>query len=213
MGAEVSEALQAVTLKAMGTDRNKRYGSVEAFAGDIERYQNGFATQAEQAGLAKQLLLLVRRHRTLAAAACLLVFATIGFLWTVTRSERRALASAAAAQRALAGSRIALANAEFQTANFSATRAALQEVPSKMRDADWNYLWKYADVSLAKVLLDSTVSDAVALPGRPGEFAVVSGDSIAILRARTGEVLGGFPAEFAKHHDPSAKRLSPTSAL
>jgi len=58
------------------------------------------------------------------------------------------------------------------------------------------------------VLPDSTVSDAVALPGRPGEFAVVSGDSIAILRARAGEVLGGFPAEFAKHHDPSAKRLS-----
>ena len=207
MGAEVPEALQAVTLKAMGTDRNKRYGSVEAFAGDIERYQNGFATQAEQAGLAKQLLLLVRRHRTLAAAACLLVFATIGFLWTVTRSERRALESAAAAQRALAGSRIALADAEFRTANFSATRAALREVPEKMRDADWNYLWKYSDVSLAKVLPDSTVSDAVALPGRPGEFAVVSGGSIAILRARTGEVLGGFPAEFAKHHDPSADRL------
>jgi serine/threonine protein kinase len=31
MGAEVPEALQAVTLKAMATDRNKRYASVDAF--------------------------------------------------------------------------------------------------------------------------------------------------------------------------------------
>ena len=111
MGDEVPEALQAVTLKAMGTDRNKRYGSVEAFAGDIEQYQNGFATQAEQAGLAKQLLLLVRRHRTLAAAACVLVFATIGFLWTVTRSERRALASAAAAHSSSVGTYAAVPTA------------------------------------------------------------------------------------------------------
>jgi serine/threonine protein kinase len=36
MGAEVPEALQAVTLKAMATDRSKRYASVEAFACDIE---------------------------------------------------------------------------------------------------------------------------------------------------------------------------------
>lgn len=207
MGGEVPEALRAVTLKAMATDRSNRYAAVEAFVADIEAYQTGFATQAEQAGLTRQLLLLVRRHKTLAVAACLLVVATIAFLWTVTRSERRALESAAAAQRALAGSRIALADAEFRTKNFYATRATLREVPENMRDADWNYLWKYSDVSLATVLPDSTVSDAVALPGRAGEFAVVSGGSVAILRAGTGKGLGGFPPEFAKNHDPSARQV------
>lgn len=53
MGVEVPEALQAVTLKAMTTDRSKRYASVEAFASDIERYQSGFATSAEAAGALK----------------------------------------------------------------------------------------------------------------------------------------------------------------
>jgi serine/threonine protein kinase len=62
MGAEVPEALQAVTLKAMATDRNKRYASVEAFAGDIERYQNGFATSAEGAGTFKRLVLFIKRN-------------------------------------------------------------------------------------------------------------------------------------------------------
>jgi len=35
MDVEVPEALQAVTLKAMSTDRAKRYASVEVFAGDV----------------------------------------------------------------------------------------------------------------------------------------------------------------------------------
>jgi serine/threonine protein kinase len=72
MGPEVPEALQAVTLKAMATDRNKRYASVESFAGDIERYQNGFATQAEDAGAFKRIKLWVGRNKVLtgSAAAC-----------------------------------------------------------------------------------------------------------------------------------------------
>jgi serine/threonine protein kinase len=72
MGTEVPEALQAVTLKAMATDRNKRYESVESFAGDIERYQNGFATQAEDAGAFKRIKLWVGRNKVLtgSAAAC-----------------------------------------------------------------------------------------------------------------------------------------------
>jgi serine/threonine protein kinase/formylglycine-generating enzyme required for sulfatase activity len=73
MQAEVPEALQAVTLKAMATDRNKRYGSVEAFAGDIERYQNGFATQAEEAGILRRVRLWVARNRAIATSAAVLV--------------------------------------------------------------------------------------------------------------------------------------------
>jgi formylglycine-generating enzyme required for sulfatase activity len=73
MGAEVPEALQAVTLKAMMTDRNKRYESVEAFAGDIERYQSGFATQAEDAGILRHMRLWVARNRAIAASAAVLM--------------------------------------------------------------------------------------------------------------------------------------------
>jgi tetratricopeptide (TPR) repeat protein len=68
--------LQAVTLKAMARERAKRYASVEAFAADIEAYQNGFATQAEEAGAIKRLRLWVGRNRTLTvSAAVVAVFA------------------------------------------------------------------------------------------------------------------------------------------
>jgi serine/threonine protein kinase len=76
MGAEVPAALQAVTLKAMSRARARRYASVEAFAGDIEAYQNGFATQAEEAGMFKRLRLWVGRNRALTvSAAVVAVFA------------------------------------------------------------------------------------------------------------------------------------------
>jgi serine/threonine protein kinase len=90
MGAEVPEALQAVTLKAMATDRNKRYASVEAFAGDIERYQNGFATQAEDAGTFKRIKLWVGRNKVLAGSAAAMLVVVSGFTTRVIQKGREA---------------------------------------------------------------------------------------------------------------------------
>jgi serine/threonine protein kinase len=73
MTVAVPAALQAVTLKAMARDRNKRYASVELFAEDIESYQNGFATSAESAGLLRRVRLWVARNRAVAAAAVVLL--------------------------------------------------------------------------------------------------------------------------------------------
>jgi serine/threonine protein kinase/formylglycine-generating enzyme required for sulfatase activity len=95
MGAEVPEALQAVTLKAMATDRNKRYASVELFAGDIERYQNGFATQAEEAGTFKRLILFIKRNKGVSAAVAVFLLAATGFVVKLAASERKASAALA----------------------------------------------------------------------------------------------------------------------
>ena len=90
MGAEVPEALQAVTLKAMATDRNKRYASVEAFAGDIERYQNGFATNAEEAGTLRRIKLWVGRNKVLTGSAALMLVVVSGFTTRVIQKGREA---------------------------------------------------------------------------------------------------------------------------
>jgi serine/threonine protein kinase len=90
MGAEVPEALQAVTLKAMATDRSKRYASVEAFAGDIERYQNGFATQAEDAGTFKRIKLWVGRNKVLAGSAAAMLVVVSAFTTRVIQKGREA---------------------------------------------------------------------------------------------------------------------------
>jgi tetratricopeptide (TPR) repeat protein len=78
MERKVPEALQAVTFKAMARERDKRYASVEAFAADIEAYQNGFATQAEDAGMFKRINLWVKRNKaTAVAGAGMIVMASV----------------------------------------------------------------------------------------------------------------------------------------
>jgi serine/threonine protein kinase len=90
---EVPEALRAVTLKAMATDRAKRYSGVEAFAGDIEAYQNGFATSAEDAGAWKRIKLWVGRNKVLAGAAAVLAVVVSGFTAQVVQKGREASAA------------------------------------------------------------------------------------------------------------------------
>jgi tetratricopeptide (TPR) repeat protein len=93
MDAEVPEALQAVTRKAMATDRNKRYASVELFAVDVERYQNGFATSAEEAGTLKRSALFIKRNQGVSAAVAVFLLAAAGFVIKLAASERKASAA------------------------------------------------------------------------------------------------------------------------
>ncbi|HRH97821.1 MAG TPA: protein kinase [Prosthecobacter sp.] len=72
-GGRVPAALSAVAMKALTLDKAQRYQNVAAFSEDIEAYQNGFATTAEQAGAWKQALLFIRRHRAASVGATLVI--------------------------------------------------------------------------------------------------------------------------------------------
>lgn len=79
-GGRVPDSLAAVVRQAMAFDPAARYVSVPELQKDIEAYQGGFATRAENAGVWKQIRLLIRRNKTAAigVAAVLLVGATFG---------------------------------------------------------------------------------------------------------------------------------------
>jgi serine/threonine protein kinase/Leucine-rich repeat (LRR) protein len=89
------DSLVAVVRKAMAFERDQRYRSVFGLQRDIEAYQTGFATSAENAGLGKQIVLLVKRHKALfgIGLAAWLVITTLAvwFIVKITASERRAL--------------------------------------------------------------------------------------------------------------------------
>jgi serine/threonine protein kinase len=76
----VPAALSAVAMKALTVAREKRYQNVAALSADIEAYQGGFATSAENAGAWKQFTLLVKRNKaaSIGAAAVLLVGGVLG---------------------------------------------------------------------------------------------------------------------------------------
>ena len=100
MNRRTPQSLAAVVRKAMALDPAARYESVPALQADIEAFQNGFATSAEKAGLGKQLLLALKRHKIAAAgvAAVLLVGATLGTksILESKRAEREAVRATAA---------------------------------------------------------------------------------------------------------------------
>ena len=108
MKSGIPDALRAVTQKAMARDKHRRYASVQELARDLESYQNGFATTAEEAGLARLTVLFVKRHKVLAAMISLMVVGAGVFTARLAKSERQARESAKNARRQAA---IASANA------------------------------------------------------------------------------------------------------
>ncbi len=205
-GGRVPAALSAVVMKSLRLDKGRRYQSVAEFSADIEAYQNGFATKAEQAGLGKQLALLIKRHRgmfTTAAAACL--FITTLAVWFVVNlrakerravaGEQKAVASEAVAvqekeatRRALAKSAFALAESALREGNGVEMRDALSDVPEDLRDNTWHYLQEQSDTSFASIRTDAAhITSVVAHPLLPSVFAVADSDGkVSLIEVRTG---------------------------
>ncbi|MEI6715808.1 MAG: protein kinase [Verrucomicrobiota bacterium] len=109
-GRDVPEALIAVTLKAMELAEVDRYASVEELAADIVSFEGGYATNAENANLLRQLLLLMRRHTFVTVAIGVLLLAGPAFTLKLAASERKARESA---QMALRQEKLAHENAEL----------------------------------------------------------------------------------------------------
>lgn len=89
-GSRLPESLAAVALKAMSFEKTDRYPTVKALQTEIQAYQNGFATSAENAGAVKILGLFLRRHRTLSSAAALLLASGVIFSVYLYRARDRA---------------------------------------------------------------------------------------------------------------------------
>jgi len=200
----VPEALSAVAMRALAVDRARRYPSVAAFAADLVAYQGGFATSAEQASFGRQAWLLARRHRVATAALAVILLLSIGFVARLMVSERRAeqsadaatkardaaQASGEAARKALARSQISLAEAAYRELDSRTMIAALDAVPSDLREGDWAYLRHQADNSQAQFTAANGrfYIGAAGHPLLPGVFALASTErAIHLVDARTGK--------------------------
>ena len=79
----IPESLSAVAMKALALKAKDRYEDVKSFQKDIEAYQNGFATEAEQAGLFRQVKLLIIRNK---ATFTILLFSLLILITVVSIS-------------------------------------------------------------------------------------------------------------------------------
>ena len=168
----IPTALQAVTRKAMALKREQRYQSVAEMVRDIEAYQLGFATEAEQAGLLRLLYLLIRRQRFASALAGLLVFTAAGFTVRLAASERLARQNAILAQehaeraeanaqraneekessrRAAATAHMALAESAEKNVLGQEMKDTLSRVPEDLRGQPWAYVQRKLDTSIRTI--------------------------------------------------------------
>lgn len=123
-GGRVPPALSAVAMKALKLDKEKRYQHIAAFSADIEAYQGGFATSAENAGAWTQFTLFVKRHKaaSIGAAAVLLIGSTLG---TKALIEGRRAERALTDLKASAPSLLALAKSEASFQRFDSALVKL----------------------------------------------------------------------------------------
>ena len=116
----IPDSLAAVAMKALALKPDDRYATVQELQTEIEAYHGGFATVAEEAGLLRQLGLLIKRHKTefsLAAAAVIILAAVVaGFVVKVNTEKNAALVAKREAETQRAEAQAQRTEAEAQRA-------------------------------------------------------------------------------------------------
>jgi WD40 repeat protein len=204
MDRHIPEALQAVVSKAMARSQADRYNRVEDLARDIDSYQRGFATKAENASAFRQAVLFVMRHKTASSMLAVFFVALAIFTFRLAASERtaraneqraleneqRALANEQKARRETARALIAAAEAAEDAGDPETMREALLQVPEDLRDKTWNYIQKKSEDVHRKVTApgEGSIVSISKFPGKPDAFLVAqSSGEISQLDPSTGQ--------------------------
>ena len=154
---KVPSSLSAVAMKALSKDPDQRYQSVKDLQVEIENYLDGFATDAEEAGLFKHFMLLIKRHKELAfslmVAFIILVSLTVVFINRIQKEKSKALLQKNLAEKAqiLAEENEQKAKDktdELQTVSRSAAPRFIADAVEAVNHKDWDLALKTIDLAV-----------------------------------------------------------------
>ncbi len=165
----VDRDLETICLRCLEKDREKRYGSAEAVAVELDRWRNHEPIHARPVTSLERTAKWIRRHRGAFAAMCLVALSMIagsGFsAWFALKesrarkdearlriaaesarqeAERHRKAAEAHLQRAdwlVYAGRIMLAQASFEAGNGGLALHYLEECRPNLRGWEWRHLW------------------------------------------------------------------------
>ncbi|MDF7824908.1 serine/threonine-protein kinase [Pontiellaceae bacterium B12227] len=136
---KIPAPLSAIALKAMSTEPTDRYPNVASLITDIHKYQDGFATTAENPTFITHALLLVKRHKLavslIAATAAVIAVVLVQSFNSIKQSERVALNALEALQ-------------EKNTYIASTAQKVAPDYLSLMEEQEKNYQFAEAEQSL-----------------------------------------------------------------
>ena len=201
-GGKVPSALSSVSMKALSSEPETRFGSVGELAHDVEQWQGGFATSAESISLLGMFRLWLARNKAIAtlslAAVFTLALVSSGFMFKVNAEKQAAVAAEAqqkveadnaraaekVAKASLARSYISLAEAAYRAPDMNGMSRALSDCPSEFRDHTWHYLAASKDSSIGVFNFPQlkNLQAARAVPGRPGHFVLAGEDQEIFIK-------------------------------
>jgi WD40 repeat protein len=141
-GRRIDRDLETICLKCLQKEPQKRYGSAEALADDLQRWLECRPIRARRTTTAEVIVKWARRRPAVAALlACVVVLTAVGLVTAVTLWQR-----AERARRDLQTDHyfqsVALAGREAAANNFALAEALLDgpECPARLRGWEWHYL-------------------------------------------------------------------------
>jgi eukaryotic-like serine/threonine-protein kinase len=166
----IDEGAEAITLKCLCKEPERRYQSAGELAADIRRYLSGRPVLAHPPSFWYQAKSIVRRNRALVAgAAAVLAALVLGLIGTSTglvqasAARRSAVRERDEAQRHAYAASIAAADSALRVDDSGTAKAQLRSAPPELRGWEWKYLAARADLSRQTVALPP-VWDAKATP-------------------------------------------------
>jgi WD40 repeat protein len=207
MRAGVPDALRAATQRAMAREKHRRYGTVPELARDLESYQNGFATSAEDAGVARLGLLLVKRHRMASLLLAVLFVGAGVFTLRLARSEKRQKESAGDAlrQAAIASANALRAEENALRADEQARKAVASERVAREEREEARIATANANIAVAEAAEQSLNAEAMrrALEGVPADLRGQQWRYLDRVRDSSERTLeapaGAYPVAFLTH--------------
>ncbi|MEK6702736.1 MAG: protein kinase [Planctomycetota bacterium] len=146
--------IDVITSTALAKDKNRRYQSAREMGDDIARYLAGEPIQARRDSAFYILRRQIRRYKTAAAVAGVVLISLAGFAIFAGYKYRveQGLANIAAhraedLRRGLYSRSIAFAEASYLRNDVGRMRRVLDECPADLRGWEWRYLWKLANAN------------------------------------------------------------------
>jgi eukaryotic-like serine/threonine-protein kinase len=213
--------LETVCLKCLEKDPQKRYGSAEALADDLERWLRGEPIRGRRISLWGRAVKWARRKPAAAAAWLLgllvLVLGGLGggaaWMWWGAETARREAHEARQQIATLSYlHQIELAHRDWRTNQLIQARLTLKECPEELRHWEWNFLNRLCQGGLAirqlhvrGGLIDGYSPDGRRIVCRPSGrtvsvWDVEAGKELLTFRGHRGTVYG---AAF----NPDGKRI------
>ena len=135
---KIPASLEAVVMKAMAIKPEERYADIQSLSREIRAYLSGFATKAENAGMAKTLSLLIKRNKTVfSVLGCALIFivvSTLVFIGEIQKEKNNAIAERDRANELSAAEKKARKKAEHTSELLINEQAELKALNEKFAE-------------------------------------------------------------------------------